>query len=249
MFKIMTLNINYYMDKHGPWSERKEKILETVHNKGPDIIALQALKKDPELYSGQDQAVQLSEKLNDYPFVVFYPAIKHPDGKQDGSGFISRHPIIESQALPLTTLPGLEDSSQRVVLNALFQTPLGDLRIFNAHFSWVEEQADKNLDETIPYSQSFSEPAILTGDMNSVPDSKLVRRLQQSGWIDAWEELNPGQDGFTFEAGEPNIRIDYIWVRPELKQALNKIELVSEMQAGNDVHLSDHLGLMASFDV
>lgn len=248
MLRIMTLNINYYMDKHGPWSERKEQIQKIIRVKGPDIIALQAVKKDPELHSGEDQAVQLSEALEDYPYVVYHPAMEHPDGTQDGSAFLSRRPIIENQALPLTTLPGLEDSSHRAVLNGLFQSPFGPLRVFNAHFSWVEAQVDKNLDEAVPYFDSFPEPAVLVGDMNSVPDSELVRRLQQSGWVDAWDALKPDHDGYTFEAGDPSIRIDYIWVKPELRQALKKIELVSESQEKTGVHLSDHLGLMAVFE-
>jgi endonuclease/exonuclease/phosphatase family metal-dependent hydrolase len=196
MLKILTLNINYYMDKHGPWIERIEKILDVIRSKGPDIIALQAVKKDPELFNGQDQALQLSHKIGDYPFVVFHPAEQHPDGQQDGSAFLSRLPIIDTKAISLTTLPGLEDRHQRVVLNGLFESPLGQLRVFNAHFSWVEEQINKNLEETLPYIQAFPEPAVLAGDMNSKPDSDLVRRLQQSGWIDAWKELHPDQDGF-----------------------------------------------------
>jgi endonuclease/exonuclease/phosphatase family metal-dependent hydrolase len=248
MVRFMTLNINYYMDKHGPWSERLELILEAVRVHNPDILALQAVKKAPDSNNGHDQAVQLAEGLGGYPYVLYHPAESPPDGSQDGSAFISRFPLLDHQALPLSTIPDLEDKSQRAVLNGLFQTPLGPLRVFNVHFSWVEDQMDKNLDEAIPYFQSFGELAILAGDMNTVPDSVLVRRLQQSGWLDAWDTLNPGQNGFTFEAGEPNIRIDYIWIKPGLKQALKKIILVSELQQGSRVHLSDHLGLMAVFE-
>jgi endonuclease/exonuclease/phosphatase family metal-dependent hydrolase len=248
MVRFMTLNINYYMDKHGPWSERRELILEAVRINNPDILALQAVKKVPDSHNGQDQAVQLAEGLGGYPYVLYHHSESYNDGNQDGSAFISRFPMLEHQALPLSTLPGLEDRSQRTVLNGLFQTPLGPLRVFNVHFSWVEDQMDKNLDEAIPYFQSFGEPAILAGDMNSTPDSVLVRRLQQSGWLDAWDFMNPGQNGFTFEAGEPKIRIDYIWIKPVLKQALKKIGLVSELQQASHVHLSDHLGLMAIFE-
>jgi endonuclease/exonuclease/phosphatase family metal-dependent hydrolase len=247
MLKIMTLNINYYVDKHGTWSDRKGLILEAVQAKGPDILALQAVKKDPDVHNGQDQAGQLASELEGFSYVVFQPVMQHSDGSEDGSAFLSRLPILEHQALPLTTLPGLDDPNQRAVLNGLFQTSLGPLRVFNAHFSWVSKQTKKNLDEAIPYFDSFRETSVLLGDLNTSPESELVRTLQQSGWLDAWEILNHDQDGFSFEAGNASLRIDYIWIRPGLQQSLKKIELVSESENRSGTHLSDHLGLLATF--
>ncbi len=39
MLKIMTLNLSFLVDKHGPWRERRELIAREILQHSPDIIA------------------------------------------------------------------------------------------------------------------------------------------------------------------------------------------------------------------
>lgn len=62
-------------------------------------------------------------------------------------------------------------------------------------------------------------PVILMGDLNDVPGSAMHQVLGAAGFVDAWAELRPGEDGFTccfdpaLQAGALVKRIDYVMVR------------------------------------
>src|SRR5579884_2231430 len=135
--KIMTLNLNWYEAKHGAWPIRQELIAQVVCDHAPDVIALQAVRKDPTVEEGADQATQLSKTLSEYKHVVFVPGTEHGRGKQDGSGWLSREPFeqLDHQLLPLGSQPGRvpEDPAVRLVLYAR----VGSISLFNCHFSWV----------------------------------------------------------------------------------------------------------------
>jgi endonuclease/exonuclease/phosphatase family metal-dependent hydrolase len=242
--KLMTLNINYYMTKHGTWPRRKELIARSIQKHAPDVLLLQAVKQDPRTGNGLDQAAQLIVEVPDFPYYYYQPAVTYEDESQDGSAIVSRFPIQAVDHLPLTLLPGLEDPNQRVLLTALLEGPSGPLRVFNAHFSWVREQAALNLDEAVPFMRAFPEPAFLAGDFNTPPDSDLLDLLRQEGWTDTWLRFNPDNAGYTFEAPEPSLRIDYIWASAAVEAALRGIEIVSQ-EGDEKTRLSDHFGLLA----
>lgn len=58
--KIMTLNLNFCESQHGRWPARRELIAQAIRQHGPDIIAFQAVRKDPASEDGKDQAAQPS---------------------------------------------------------------------------------------------------------------------------------------------------------------------------------------------
>src|SRR5687768_15811449 len=136
MFKLMTLNLNYYVEKHGPWEQRLKQIRRAVEDHEPHIITLQAVKRDPNLAMGVDQARQLAGLIPGAEEVIFQPAQSFPDGSEHGSAILARIPCTESMAVPLSLRPGLDDTNERVLLYARFDLPDGPLHVFDAHFSW-----------------------------------------------------------------------------------------------------------------
>jgi endonuclease/exonuclease/phosphatase family metal-dependent hydrolase len=245
----MTFNLNYYGVKRGPWPVRKELIRETIQSADADIIALQAVCRDPAREHGLDQASQLADLLPEYRHVVFVPAMDFPDGSEGGSGILSRLRIGESDHLELSLLPRLEDTNQRVLMHARFDLPAGPLHLFNAHFSWVAEQARLNIGETIPFINFFRGPAVLVGDLNTPSDSDLLQRFSQAGWSDVWAELHPDEQGTTFESNDPSLRIDYAWVNQELKPNVQEIKIVADIQHESGARPSDHFGLLVTLDL
>jgi endonuclease/exonuclease/phosphatase (EEP) superfamily protein YafD len=135
------------------------------------------------------------------------------------------------------------------LIHARFDLPEGPFHLFNAHFSWVPEQARLNLDEALPYMRSFRGPAALVGDLNTPPDSDVLQPLREAGWLDVWSELRPTEAGPTFEADNPSLRIDYVWVNSELRPQVEAIEIVTGNRDESGVRLSDHLGLLATFSL
>lgn len=246
--KIMTLNLNFCESKHGRWPVRRELIAQAIRQHAPDIIAFQAVRKDPASEDGKDQAAQLADRLPEFKHVVFAAAARHGDGRQDGSAFLSRVPFeqVQHHALSLGIEPPheAEDPATRVILFARLTCP--PLSIFNSHYSWVSPQAASNLQEALNYMRQVDGPALLVGDLNTVPNSDLMRRLTAEGWTDVWAYLRPQDAGYTFESNAPDKRIDYVWARRELLPSLRAINVVKEEPNAAGARLSDHLGLVVT---
>jgi endonuclease/exonuclease/phosphatase (EEP) superfamily protein YafD len=117
------------------------------------------------------------------------------------------------------------------------------LHLFNAHFSWIEDQTADNVREALPYMQSFRGPAILVGDLNAPAPANVLEPFRETGWTDAWEAHHPGQQGYTYEADSPSIRIDYAWLNPALLPALAAVEILRKEDEASQARLSNHLGL------
>ena len=250
MLKIMTLNANYYGDQYGPWPVRREMIREAIVQAEPDILALQAVRMDPEKYNGADQASQLAELLSGYAYVFYQPAVKYESGVTEGSAFVSRLEIREPDYRPLTLIPSLEDTNHRTVLKALFEPREGALQLYNAHFSWVSEQGQMNVQEALDFMQPVKGHTMLVGDLNTTPESVLFRPFQENGLIDAWREFRPGEDGYTFvERGEFSKRIDYAWLSPDLKDRLDSIAIVANETTETGARPSDHAGLLITLSL
>jgi endonuclease/exonuclease/phosphatase family metal-dependent hydrolase len=250
MIKVMTLNINSYGVRQGPWPVRVGLIREIVEDACPDVIALQAVHRDPAQFQGEDQAEQLANLFNRYGTVYFQPGMVFPDGQEEGSAILSRLPVVERDFKALTSLAGAQDDMRRVFLHAQLRLAAGWLHLFNAHFSWVERQAELNVREAVEDMKGISGPALLVGDLNTPPSSSVLDPLRAAGWTDLWAEFYPQQDGFTFfEEGALVKRIDYAWANPELKDRVRGIKIIAGEVEGIQARPSDHAGLLVSLDL
>ena len=245
MFKIMTLNINHYAQKHGVWPQRRDRIATLLNDLQPDVVALQAVRVDEAVENGIDQARQLQALVADMGDAHFAPLMSDAAaGRSDGSAFLARAPLAAHAPQPLTYYDNAEDSNRRALVAADCTLAGSAVRIVNGHFSWVPALNRQNSDETANVLAAIAGAGIFAGDLNATPDSDGMRRLGATGWIDAWAQLQGDAPGFTFEADRPHSRIDYIWVSPKLAPRLVAIDVVT----GGDVRLSDHFGLIATFD-
>lgn len=207
-------------------------------------MVLQAVSLHPR-QDPVDQATQLASRLPGYQ-AMFVAAQTHADGRQDGPAFLTRGDLPEVQPYELSLLPNLEDTGRRMLLHGRFQTAAGPLDVFNAHFSWVGEQQEGNVQEALSVLEGHAGPAaVLAGDFNMQPDNPCLGRFREAGWVDAWEALHPEEDGFTFaEAQEPSIRIDYVWTRGVRMSAIGTVLAASE----GPLRASDHAGLRATLE-
>jgi endonuclease/exonuclease/phosphatase family metal-dependent hydrolase len=247
MLKVLTLNLNGYNEKHGSWAVRQDLIAAAIQEAQPDILAFQAVQKDPNIAEGDDQADQIASRFTHYPYVHFQPAIIHKDKRAEGSAILSTIPFLDVDCRKLTLLPGTDDPTHRVILHARFDLPTGPLHLFNAHFSWVDEQAQENLEESLSFLESFQGQRMLVGDLNASPDSSVIKQFEEAGWIDAWTALHPDQNGFTFESNSLSKRIDYVWVDESLKGKLHAIQVVANIENDKGARPSDHVGLLVDF--
>jgi endonuclease/exonuclease/phosphatase family metal-dependent hydrolase len=249
MLKVLTLNLNYYIEKHGAWADRQNLIVAAIEEAAPDILAFQAVRKDPNIAAGDDQAAQIASRLNHYPYLHFQPAIIYPDLSAEGSAVLSKYPFSGIVCRELTRRAGTDDPTHRVVLHAQFDFPTGSFHLFNAHFSWVAEQAQDNLKEALSFLESFQGQRMLVGDLNAAPDSVVIKRFEEAGWIDAWAVLHPKEDGYTFESNNLSQRIDYVWVEDNLIERLESIRTIADSEDLRGARPSDHVGLLVDLDL
>ena len=249
MLRVMTLNLNYYHTKHGAWPARRALIRDLIASSDVDIVALQAVRSAPDVEDGLDQATQLAQALPEYMYVVYQPADNCDGSATQGSALLSRIEIAETDYLELTLQPGLEDTNRRIVLHARFDLPAGPLHVFNAHVSWVYDQARDNLNQIIPYVDAFSEAALLVGDLNQTAEVDLLQQFTAAAWIDVWSAQHAGEPGPTFEADLPAIRIDYAWANRALAPHAKAAAVIGQAEESGAVRLSDHLALLVDFEV
>lgn len=241
---VLSLNLNYYGDRHGPWCERRSLVAAAIREARPDVVALQAVARDPAEADGLDQAAQLARCVAGYE-VVYRAAAVHPDGREEGLAFLSRYPLAGLRVHALSRRDDGEDPFRRALLHGLFAAPGRPLHVVNAHFSWVESQARDNVSETLDYLGAIAGPAALVGDFNQSPTSEALARLRDAGLVDAWAALRPDAPGHTFYAdGSLSKRIDYQLVDRRLAPQLRRAGLV--LDEPGERRASDHAGLLVT---
>jgi len=247
--KILTLNINGYGEKHGKWNARKDLIIEIIKAESPDVVALQACKRDARFDDGIDQVAQLAMSLPLYPYSSFMPTGVSAEGVSEGNGFLSKLPLLKTTAQILPLTPKCDDQTVRLVMTGFFDAGRGkSVAVHNCHLSWVDSERISNVTHALPYITTTSSgmATVVVGDFNGTSEREEILRFEQAGLEDTWRALRGEEEGYTFESDSPSIRIDYVFTSKELKS--EEIKLVAA-PSKSSVRFSDHLGVMVTLGV
>jgi endonuclease/exonuclease/phosphatase family metal-dependent hydrolase len=240
--RVATLNI---WNKSGPWPERLALIRKQLIELSPDVIGLQEVLRlipdetqPPMPAPDNDQASEIAEGLG-YN-IAYGVAADYSGGLKFGNALLTRYKILDSRTF---RLPGADSGETRSLLYALLETPWGRQPTFVTHLNWklhhgvVRVKQAVYLAERIfvlaPVEADFL-PPLLMGDFNADPESDEIRYLKGQHVIDGrslyfadvWQYADPPGSGHTYardnafalKNGEPNRRIDYIFVRGPDKQ-------------------------------
>lgn len=224
-------------------------IAEVIREYDPDIVALQEVDVNWGIRSGyEDQAEYLAEALGMdcfYGEIYTLPPDREGEGvpdRQYGLVFLSKEPIRYTQNHQLTrfstqgeapgmqTLPGFPEIA--------IPFPGGIVHFFNTHLDYRHDPAvrETQVREMIGIMEQAEGPVVLAGDLNARPVAPELDPLFVM-LRDAWEEREDEDDpGYTFPAGSPDRRIDYILHSPHFEVA---DVFVVESPA------SDHLAVVA----
>lgn len=264
--KVMTYNIwnmNSKSMRVGSYTERMERLKETILQADPDIIGLQEVRYEEAKgeWLGPCQIHTLSEWLSQYQY-VYQPAQMQPntvyDGRtEEGVAIMSKYPIISHKSIMLfINRSNSADMHQRVLLQAdIFIPAVGKVHIFNTHLSLSHEAREKSMVQIWNHAKQQKGPVIVLGDFNAEPHEPAVQYLSgnnvfpgedRSQLIDVWSTLNPDQKGLTYNALDKNLtkRIDYIFFQPG-EQCCN-IESCNVLDDGSRGYkaASDHVPVM-----
>lgn len=277
--RVATLNI---WNKSGPWAERLPLIRKQITELSPDILGLQEVlrlipdeKQPPVPAPDNDQASEIGAGLGYH--VAYGIAADYSGGLKFGNAILTRFKILDSRTF---RLPGADSGETRSLLYALLETPWGRQPVFVTHLNWKLHHAVVRVKQAVylaerifvlaPVEADFL-PPILMGDFNADPSADEIRYLKGLHVIDGrsvyfadvWDYAETGEPGFTYardnayarKNGEPNRRIDYIFVRGPDKQMRGEPSSVrrafTESAPGADgsVWASDHYGVVCDLSI
>ena len=221
--RVLTYNIH-----HGAGIDGRldlERIADVIWRVRPDLVALQEVDRGAERTQMVDQPGELAKLTGLH--VVFGANIPLQGGEY-GNAVLSRWPIKSHRNV---LLPNVDDGEQRGVLVTEIGPPgLGTISFLATHLDHRPDARERLASATAinDLAGRLKSPAILAGDLNDTPTSKVLQRFER-GWQNASRRPQP-----TVPVGEPKRQIDFVLVRP-----LNRWR-VCETRVLDEPTASDH---------
>ena len=228
--RIMTYNLHNGFNTNGHLD--MEALAQVIEESDPDIVALQEISRGWVISGRLDMLMWLSQRLR-------MPYIFGPTADPIwGNAILSRYPIAgyTQHELPPRDIRLLRGFTA-------VQVDVGNgtqLQLIATHFHDPEADTDVRQlqSQAILDFWDGADLTVLLGDLNSRPDDREMEMLRQAGLVDAAAAVG-GTPGLTYSSLEPEKRIDYIWVSPDLKV----IDAESPATTA-----SDHLPVVAVID-
>jgi len=241
--RIMTYNIHSCVNVYGRMDA--EKIAKVIGVHDPDVIALQEVESQSRRVDGLHQSRYLAEYLGMEHH--FFP-VRDAHLGEFGLAVMARYPVRPLKKDWLPEDNGKKPHQPRGAMWIKIETPFGSLNVINTHLSLYARdrvvQVDKLLGKQWIGSIPEREPFILCGDFNAGSRSALYRLV--SGKL-ADVQMATSQRGYpkpTFFSFYPIMRIDHIFVSPELKT--RKVHVPNSADSRT---ASDHLPLIADVSI
>jgi endonuclease/exonuclease/phosphatase family metal-dependent hydrolase len=255
---VMSFNVRYINQKDGVnnWDNRKEKVAEVITSNNVDIAGLQEPWKD--------QIRDLKKLLPEYAWFGW----SRDNGKSKGE-FVpifykkDKFTVVEKGIFWLSETPeeigskGWDVKYPRIVVWARFKEKLSgkEFYFFNTHLGGdiARFESAKLLRSKID-ELTDGLPVIVTGDLNSVPDSPpyetMINGNYKVGLVDAFHSAIDKNDeiftNYLFDGNDKDLkRIDYIFVSPKIKVLYHEI---INKRIGK-YYPSDHLALKAELEL
>lgn len=249
--RIISYNFKHYL--HGDWHKRLRHMIDCFLKYDADVLALQSVRgmmNDGKNNMAREIQDELKNRGHDYPWVIAQPTMRHVDEKDtwEGLAIISRVSFMDSRAHVLPLGEG-GDKTIRSVLYGRYLLGRTMFYVFNNNFSSDAGQAMSNAEQSHAFTEGRPEDALFLGDLNSTPDSKVIRYLKEKGWVDVWCEMHPEDSGFDFPAVSPSARKSYVFRSPNFNCKINGVKIVfDEINTDTGVYPSDHYGLMVDLE-
>lgn len=231
--RVLTYNIH-----HGEGIDGKldlPRIAKVIAAAEPDLVALQEVDRNTQRTGRVDQPAELARLTG---MRVAFGGNIELQGGDYGNAVLSRLPIVahENHRLPL-----LDEGEQRGVLAVEVKLPGGEsLRLLATHFDHRAADAERLASASAIAKLvvgAKDQPTILAGDLNAVPESKVLESLLAE-WTNTADKPLP-----TIPVGKPARQIDYVLVRPAARWKVVEIKVLDEAVA------SDHRPLLVVLEL
>jgi endonuclease/exonuclease/phosphatase family metal-dependent hydrolase len=232
--RVLTYNIH-----HGEGVDGRldlERIAGVINAVEPDVVALQEVDRNVRRTASIDQPAELARLTK---LQVVFGANIDLEGGEYGNAVLSRCPI---RSHTNHKLPRFDDGEQRGALEVEIELPGGrsPLLFLTTH---LDHRRDAR--ERLASAEAINKfvaaqpdrPALLAGDLNAVPDSRVLAACA-SEWIRGNREILP-----TVPVGQPSRQIDYVLFRPERRWSVIEARVLDEAIA------SDHRALLVVLEL
>lgn len=134
------------------------------------------------------------DHLSGYQYSYFCETNKYFDNSIEGIGVISKHPILENNALRLSKFK--DDRDYRYCLESLIEIKNTRVLFYNTHLTFGKLGQRRQAQEVIDFMKIKEKPQILLGDMNIEKSSN--DDIYSGNLSDVWISCHQSQDGSTF---------------------------------------------------
>ena len=241
MIKIVTYNLRWDAPEDGihRFSNRKEEVMDRIHEEKPDVIAFQEMRADmqewmeprmPEYFyvgHGRDgdfngESIPIAFRKDKFKMRAFECFWLSPTPEIPGSRYAEQGRSL--RICNVLTLYSIEDKKS--------------FRVYNVHLDHFSAEArTKGIQLVVDYAEAMNKkeelPAVILGDLNAFPEWDDLNPITKNpNYMDATKDLPITFHGF-FVREE---KIDYIFVSKEIE---SKACYLWENREGKPC-LSDH---------
>ena len=245
---VISYNIKYdnKLDSVNKWIFRRSDLIKIFKNNSPSFIGIQEgllhqvkhIKSNLPNYeyigNGRDDGKTKGEFCSIYYDATEYNLIKN------STFWLSRSPLKVSI--------GWDAALERICTYGYFEHKNSGKRVwvFNTHFDHIGKisriESSKLILSQIRKLNGFTEPTIVMGDFNDLPNSPTIqtlnKKLDDAIKINSADHIGPIGTFNGFNVSDPiSKKIDYIFVKN--MEILSHQHLDMRLRSGN--HISDHL--------
>lgn len=207
--KIMTFNTQHCLN----FLEQKidyEIMANTINSIGADIVGLNEMFSQGENAKFGNQTEMLA-RLTGLENYYFAKAIDDGWGPY-GNGFLSRYKITEVTTIKIPD-PNPKKYNDYYETRCILKARLENgYTVLATHFG-LNSDEQENAVKTVIENLSM-EKCILMGDFNVTPDNEVLKPIREK-MVDVASTM--GENKPTFPSDSPRIKIDYIFVSPDIK--------------------------------
>ncbi|HEY6959548.1 MAG TPA: endonuclease/exonuclease/phosphatase family protein, partial [Candidatus Limnocylindria bacterium] len=190
--RVMTYNVHLgYDDGDIP---AIDVIGDEIAREAPDVVGLEEVSRGTVISGGHDMLQLLAERT--HMSFAFAPML----GDVEGVGVLSRFPIDEVRVVPLARSTRAKDLTRVLLLVRTGGLWFGATHLGGDDFT----TQTRSIADAVHGLDRF----VVSGDMNSTPETSQMRVLADAGLTD----LGAAANAPTFPVADPVDRIDYLWV-------------------------------------
>jgi endonuclease/exonuclease/phosphatase family metal-dependent hydrolase len=221
-----------------------DRVAAVIAELDPDIVCLQELDVGRARTGGVDQAAVIADRLS--MAVRFHPAMT-VEAEEYGDAILTRHPERLVRVGDLPTVRGVPGLEPRGALWVRVNIDGVEVNILTTHLGLVPReqrlQAAALIGKDWLGHAECVGPTILAGDFNATSITRPYQTLTRN-LADCQRRLGLKPTVKTFPSGFPAIRIDHVFVSPEIR-----VTGVSAPFSPLSRMASDHLPLAVDFEV